>query len=906
MLIAQHSSDLTKGQNKRFAHLLFNLKITYPNSFNIREPNIPTIPTTFSEIRTKYTEGPNSVWKNLPYPPIHTDVKGHAYVKISDIIEDFLSHGFLPLQPSIHNNHDWIDDITQAPQLVTSLQHAATKFGNEPFYFIAFKEWQDDYESHYARTDTGSVWCKNITLIAEVGTPRHLCTYPIAFSGAQLSHHAVERKFLEDLRQLSTNGHNMFYSSKLGRQIRVHASMYVSLADQKERRPVTCTTQGNSNYHARFGYSIHYKYILPQLPCCAACKDIVSQQTLSAYHDCYVTNPTIECNIASCNDCYAWLYDLEKYPTLSYPAPDNYPTSETDVDGKIKPFRLSFDVLVAACQYTSEKVMNGQWSVSQANTYLAVHCIDRSIREDLTRRAFLKFEINRDTGTPAQIALQEKIAEILEMDPTLLDSWEPPASWTRGVDLIQHLDAPMHLIFHGIIKGICGILKLWLKDRNSSSSFERYYTGLVDIIASLSLEWCKLSPFSGSFAGYLGETYVGLSKLSQWFWSGLEHVSQDPDYVPPNTHYTRWNGDQCKKWLVSRRISIKGLTAAEAKNTIHNLMTRDEGPPPIPPPVGGSIQLVSKMITAMDGMVRILMAGIYPRGGSGLLMLHILDFLNCFDSFKPMTVDRKFPEWLTMYNFLCLLNLPDAVERLGPLRINYEGSSEGEGFIALVKPLLSQGMRKNWQKNLSLRFYRHRSMKLVLRDAHVFIGSQTKADELTQSTFTRKMFQKYKSQQQIQDLFAKGMPISVVILRDGFMGAVVDDRDSWLFVPIRVQHFAKSHWGMNYFHMQIFERDNFGAILRQVVNMGVEADFYRFALMLPLLGIDKYTEQNDASWTIVGSEYERLGMDGTLQGLYVLPVPMQQDGTILAPVHDGPPSDARASDSEEEDPLPPL
>jgi hypothetical protein len=302
----------------------------------------------------------------------------------------------------------------------------------------------------------------------------------------------------------------------------------------------------------------------------------------------------------------------------------------------------------------------------------------------------------------------------------------------------------------------------------------------------------------------------------------------------------------------------------------------------------------------MDAMVRVLMSSLYPRGGSGILMLHILDFLNAFESFKPISEERKFPEWLTMYNFLCLLNIPEAVDRLGPLRLNYEGSSEGEGFIPLVKPLLSQGMRKNWQKNLALRFYRNRSMKLVIRDAHVFIGSQSKADEINQSFFTRKMFQKYKTHQQIHNLFTKGMPISLVILRDGFMGAVVDDPDSWMFVPFRVTQFVKSHWGMNFFRVQIFERDNVGSIVRQVVNMGVEAEILHFFLMLPMLGVDKYIVQDDISWTLVGSEYERLGNDGFLQGLYLLPVTMQQEGTILAPIPNEPAIEQQLDGSEDE------
>ena len=76
---------------------------------------------------------------NLPYPAIQTDVRGHCYVKISDVIEDFLAHGFLPLQPAIRQSHDWVTEISHSPQLVTSLQQAMTQHGQQPFYFVGLK-----------------------------------------------------------------------------------------------------------------------------------------------------------------------------------------------------------------------------------------------------------------------------------------------------------------------------------------------------------------------------------------------------------------------------------------------------------------------------------------------------------------------------------------------------------------------------------------------------------------------------------------------------------------------------------------------------------------------------------------------------------------------------------------------
>ena len=892
ILISQLASTLTRGQNKNFAHLLQNLLLSHNPTRSVLSTNqyTPSIPITYSDIRSKCTEGPNSVVKNLPYPAVQTDVSGHCYVKISDVLEDFLAHGFLPLQPSLRHSEQWVNKMCDSPQLVSSLQKAIAMYGQEQFYFLAFKEWQDDYESQYAKTDRCSVWCKNITILAEPGTPRHLCTYPIAFSTKQGQHHSVENKLENDMERFLGTGPHKFYSSKLGKQIPIHACLYVSLADQPERRTVTGTTAGNHNYHTRFGYSIKIKAIFRRLPSCQSCSGWISSKMDYIYDDWNIYRPREECEPPYCPNCLSWLHNLDLHPNLSYAPPENYPPSELHSDGNIRPFQLTFDLLIAACYKATEKISNGNWTVQQGGAYLDTHCIVPSIREDVVRCASLRRQMNTSLGSAANTSLQERIEEMQALDPQVLEPWSPPAIWSRSVSLSQHLDAPMHLIFHGIIKGIGPYLKEWLKSRNKHTSFCSYYTGLLEPIAALSLDWCKLTPFSGSFAGWLAENYVGLSKISLWFWSGLFYMSEDAQYEQPTIPYTRWTGQMCKDWLKSRRMEHNTLTAAQAKEKVTSFMTRPAGPPPIPPPIGGSIDTVFDMLISLDKMVRILMASAYPVGGRHVITLHILHFLNAFSKFKPIHDERKFPEWLTCYNYLCLLNLPDAIQQLGPLRFNYEGGSEGEGFIPMVKPLLSQGMRKNWQKNLAHRFFRIRAMKFVIRDARVFIGQerspevQFEREYSSESSYTKKMFHRYKKWEQVNSLFCRGMPISMVVMRSGFVGAVIDDRDSWLLVPVVIQEFVKQPAGLHqYFRFTLFERDQLGTISRHVINFGKEVDLLHFVILLPYLDSAKYVERSDHTWTMVGSEYEHLARDGRVQTVYHLPINIRdQEHNIMS------------------------
>ena len=65
----------------------------------------------------------------------------------------------------------------------------------------------------------------------------------------------------------------------------------------------------------------------------------------------------------------------------------------------------------------------------------------------------------------------------------------------------------------------------------------------------------------------------------------------------------------------------------------------------------------------------------------------------------------------------------------------------------------------------------------------------------------------------------------------------------------------------------------------------------------------KYTKNEDMCWTIVGSEYERLGSNGTLQGVYSLPVTSQQDVGTAVPLFQELPGSGNniGSDNEEEE-----
>ncbi|KAL7572243.1 hypothetical protein ACA910_011771 [Epithemia clementina (nom. ined.)] len=72
------------------------------------------------------------------------------------------------------------------------------------------------------------------------------------------------------------------------------------------------------------------------------------------------------------------------------------------------------------------------------------------------------------------------------------------------------------------------------------------------------------------------------------------------------------------------------------------------------------------------------------------------------------------PSWVTSYNFIYLLNLPDAVRQFGPLSNIWEGGTQGEGFLRYVKREMSMGLRNKRRKRLLTRIYKHKSLAMLL------------------------------------------------------------------------------------------------------------------------------------------------------------------------------------------------
>jgi hypothetical protein len=314
---------------------------------------------------------------------------------------------------------------------------------------------------------------------------------------------------------------------------------------------------------------------------------------------------------------------------------------------------------------TQKNVMDGTWDNSSARSYLHVHGLNKEA-----------------------------------IDCIITGDWEHPALWTRGIELFQHIDVPMHLIFLGVLHTCVQMVHGWMTKRHKSASFSHYTKKSLEYIQKLNISWCKCIAYkSGNFGGWVSENYLSLGRLLPWFYGTIDHIAVDPQYEAPTAPQKQWTKQDNYSWLSIRGLNTKG-TAKEFGLRVQNYLEAEGGPPPLVPLQGGPVRAVQEMLFSLHCLVCNLMSW----NTSTLHILNVergikifLTYFECFD--KTMREENATPRWITSYNFVCLLNLPTMLATFGPLHNYWEGGGMDEKIIQQIKPLWNR-FCKLWQLHL--------------------------------------------------------------------------------------------------------------------------------------------------------------------------------------------------------------
>ena len=103
----------------------------------------------------------------------------------------------------------------------------------------------------------------------------------------------------------------------------------------------------------------------------------------------------------------------------------------------IKPLRLTYRCLADAVTLSHEMILDGLWSVEEAEVYLQYHCIKTKSLELILKHVEHCKEYKDIMGNDPLATAAEKAAIVGEKErhPELYMPWPLPAMWTRGVTL---------------------------------------------------------------------------------------------------------------------------------------------------------------------------------------------------------------------------------------------------------------------------------------------------------------------------------------------------------------------------------------------------------------------------------------------------------------------------------------
>ena len=556
---------------------------------------------------------------------------------------------------------------------------------------------------------------------AKSGTPRLNNVYPLVFGSKGQDHQNVMRIILQDIKTLARKDNEdlsvTMYEGNKKADVKVSAHLICIHQDQPERRSFAGLLQGGLGYHGRWGWTFNIAKVYAKMPPCRRC-----------FSDLEAIVANIDPVPRLCKECF----NFWKYPQDIWADPeDDFPELELDEDideegitkMTITCKELSFASLKQVVKLAHEKIAARDWNKATAHAYLRRYCLNTDAREEViecaTNCGIRENAIRNNDHVTAQAA-----KELMAEEPHKHVKWKYPAIWDSGLNIQQVAEPCMHLLFLGIVKNLTiSDIPEWASQQNKLSTIRRELLQRTSEVEKLHLAWCKVQPYKGEkLGGWYSENFMGFARIAPWAYSCIERIREDPPFIVPDKAINRWTVEECKDFLRSRRLPLQGKVKILRERVNDNLEL------PIPEPVGASKKDVRKMILCMWQMISFMMGMTELENKNSQVLLTeslirlFLTSLETLDKKTRILTGVKWPTWVTQYNYQCLLNIPEQIRILGPIRNRWEGGKRGEGFLRIVKPIVQSG-RKNWKKNLLKKIVQQKSLIQVNRE-----GDETDSD----------------------------------------------------------------------------------------------------------------------------------------------------------------------------------
>ena len=785
MSLSHFVSTLTRSQREELATVLCKTNKSMIRQYTLNtNPNSIPVPTTKQQLRTIFCEGSNSVQRNLPHPLIQT-IGDHSYILPSDCLKDFLGHGAhnIPVNPitQIHQ------PIPLGLSAMANSIHSVNLVHQCDSYFLSL--WSDDFEPNYSKSNRGSVWIMTITIhTTTYKSPTLANVYPIAVGRKGTDHNKVVRIIINDINTMKKNPSvpacfEAYDGSKKTIQ-KVSAHLICITQDQPERRSFCGLLAGGKTFHCRWGYAAALSQISDKLiPCPHCLKSLVENvRTWSP---------------VQCSRCFCFMQIPE---TIRFTPSDDFPEEEIGPDGLLPCTRLSFDLLMQVVDKCHGKVREGKWDKTTSDSYLKSFGINTHSREKVFLHAAnqLTFESARE-GRISQ-EQQQAVASLKDDDNDRFRKWKYPPIWESGLSIQQLTEPSMHQLFLGIEKNLTQDIQDWCSLRRKSESLRKSILSQSRDVEKLHLSWCKMQPYVGDkLGGWISENYLAFSRIGPWIYSYLLELENDEIINDtPNKPIQRLTVKECKSFLKRRNLLLEGNVLELRERVRDNLNVE------IPESPGGPLKNLLTMIVCKWLFISHLM-GITSVTDEDIRIAerNIRLFLWSVAEVDKHIVKppkNNYPIWISQYNYMCLLNFPKQMEKLGPIRNRWEGGVQGEGYLRKVKPLMQKG-GVNWQKNLLSRLLRYKALDTIMT-----VDKPGTDHSKTTKQYPPQSFKIYPTQASIRHcLDNKDVLSCVLILDDVFV--CYKHRGHKVLLPVSLGNHLLTRIGIHYFELSLQQEE---------------------------------------------------------------------------------------------------
>lgn len=206
------------------------------------------------------------------------------------------------------------------------------------------------------------------------------------------------------------------------------------------------------------------------------------------------------------------------------------------------PKEKTFQQLIQVTDTVHTNRVNGTWNKSEACAFMQNEGINTSTQNKiLFNAANCTVENNMNNDNLNKMVIQNAVNRKKEKCSRFFLKWTC-ASWTRDIEIWQHVEAVMHLVFHCVQKTNMILIENWASWHGCLSSLKKFGNPILQKIQEINLDWCKLIPYnSGKFGGWLEENYLGMKRINCWFYSMLHTLYIEKEYKGgPIKCQTKW------------------------------------------------------------------------------------------------------------------------------------------------------------------------------------------------------------------------------------------------------------------------------------------------------------------------------------------------------------------------------